>query len=213
MFATLFSRFVFKPPFGRRLLETKTVMMWAVICGFGVLFLTPSQAAPTAGTKLDDVQLHDLVVVDQQGQNLKFKSDIVKDRIVVVIPFYTTCTTAYPILVYTFTRLQTMLAEKLGKEVVLVSVSVEPKIDTPSRMKSFARRQKAKEGWIFLSGEKENLEKILYGIRILPTENLVEHNHDPITIIGGGQREWRRYHGFPSPELLQSEIKRIMGKK
>ena len=184
-----------------------------VICIFvGVLSLMFISTAEAAGTLLNDVDLHDVTVTDQNGTVLKFKSEIVGERIAVVIPFYTTCTTAYPILIHTFTRLQNMLANQLGKEVVLVSVSVEPKIDTPIRMKAYARRQKAKPEWIFLTGEKNDLEKMLYGIRLLPSENLVEHNHNPITIVGGVKREWRRYHGFPSPELLQAEINEIMVK-
>ena len=184
-----------------------------LISGFAALYLFKSQAAMAAGTQLDDVKLHDFPVINQDGQTLMFKSEIVKDRIVVVIPFYTTCTTAYPILIFTFTRLQHMLAEQLGQKVVLISVSVEPKIDTPSKMKAFARRQKAMDGWMFISGKKDNLEKILYGIGVLPSENLVEHNHNPITIVGGAQTKWRRFHGFPSHELLKNEIDQIMGKK
>ena len=179
----------------------------------GLMPLFCGSAVQAAGTQLDNVNLHDLPVIDQDGRSLKFKSEIVKDQLAVVIPFYTTCTTAYPILVFTFTRLQKMLGDQLGRDVILIAVSVEPKIDTPSRMKAFARRQKAKAGWTFLSGKRKNLEKILYGIGILPTENLVEHNHNPITIIGGAKTEWRRYHGFPSPELLKSEINKIMEQK
>ncbi|MDJ0780987.1 MAG: SCO family protein [Desulfosarcinaceae bacterium] len=182
--------------------------MWvaaALILGVAVL---PNPAL-SAGAMLPDATLHDLPVVDQDGRVTRFKSELIGERIAVVIPFYTTCTTAYPILVFTFTRLQKMLAEALGQEVLLISVSVEPKIDTPNRMKTFAKRQKAENGWWFLSGEKGDLEKILYGIGILPSENLVEHNHNPITILGSAQTGWRRYHGFPSPTLLLDEIGRL----
>ena len=96
------------------------------------------------------VTLQDLELVDQEGTVVRFKSDIVADRVAVVIPFYTTCTTSYPILIFMFSRLQEMLGERLGKEVVLISVSVDPKTDIPVRLKAFARRQKAKPGWVFL---------------------------------------------------------------
>lgn len=166
--------------------------------------------AVAEGARALEAQLHDLPVVNQDGDRVLFKSEVVGDRLAVVIPFYTTCTTAYPILVFTFTRLQDLLGERLGREVVLVSVTVEPKIDTPVRMKGYARRQKAKPGWIFLGGEKQDLEKILFGIGVLPTENLVEHNHTPLTVIGGSEGQWQRFHGYPSPELLHSEILKLL---
>ena len=132
------------------------------------------------------------------------------DRVVAVIPFYTTCTTAYPILIYTFSRLQKLMGEQLGKEVGLVSVSVDPRTDIPVRLKAFALRQKAKQGWSFLTGERSDLAKILLGVGILPSQNLDDHNHTPLTVVGGEGKNWKRFYGFPSPELLQSHIQTLL---
>jgi protein SCO1/2 len=162
--------------------------------------------------KTVDVKLHDLELVNQDGQKVRFKSDVVGNRIVVLIPFYTTCTTAYPILIYTFTRLQDLLGERLEKEVVLISVSVDPRTDIPVRLKAFSRRQKARPGWIFLTGERNNLTKILLGVGILFSQNLDDHNHTPFTVVGGEGRDWKRFYGFPSPELLRDHIKTLLEK-
>ncbi len=156
------------------------------------------------------VTLHDLELIDQDGTQLRFRSDIIGDRVAVVIPFYTTCTTSYPILIFMFTRLQEMLGEKLGKDVVLVSVSVDPKTDVPLRLKAFARRQKAKPGWLFLSGDRYNLGEVLRGVGVLFSPNIDEHNHIPVTLVGRAESEWRRFHGFPSPEQVMEEISRCL---
>lgn len=159
------------------------------------------------------VTLHDLELIDQDGAQLRFRSDIIGDRVAVVIPFYTTCTTSYPILIFMFTRLQEMLGERLGKDVVLVSVSVDPKTDTPVRLKAFARRQKAKPGWLFLSGDRYNLGKVLLGVGVLYSPNIDDHNHIPITLVGRAESEWRRFHGFPTPEQIMAEINRSLSSR
>jgi protein SCO1/2 len=176
------------------------------------LFLPASvHGSPKEDIKTVDVKLHDLELIDQDGQKVRFKSDIVGGKIVVLIPFYTTCTTAYPILIYTFTRLQDLLGERLEKEVVLISVSVDPRTDIPVRLKAFSRRQKARPGWIFLTGERNNLAKILLGVGILFSQNLDDHNHTPFTVVGGEGRDWKRFYGFPSPELLNSHVQTLLG--
>ena len=141
---------------------------------------------------------------------MKFASDVIGEKVAVIIPFYTTCTTAYPILVFVFSRLQLLLAERLGKEVVLISVTVDPRTDIPIRLKAFARRQKALPGWVFLTGERNNLGKVLWGTGAILSANLEEHDHIPITMVGSIGGEWHRFHGFPTPEQLLAQIEKAL---
>jgi len=177
------------------------------------LLWTSAYASNKEDVKPVDVKLHDLELVDQDGEKVRFKRDVVGDKVVAIIPFYTTCTTAYPILIYTFSRLQDLMGDQLGREVVLVSVSVDPRTDIPVRLKAFARRQKARPGWLFLTGDKTSLAKALLGVGILPSQNLNDHNHTPLTVVGGEGRTWKRFYGFPSPELLESHIQTLLASK
>ena len=154
------------------------------------------------------VKLHDLDLIDQDGATAKFKSDIIGNRVAVIIPFYTTCTTAYPILVFIFTRLQVLLGDRLGKDVVLISLTVDPRTDIPIRLKAFARRQNALPGWVFLTGERNNLGKVLWGTGAILSANLEEHDHIPITMVGSAGGQWRRFHGFPTPEQLLDQVEK-----
>jgi protein SCO1 len=166
--------------------------------------------SPNPGKESVNVKLLDLELVNQDGNKVKFGSDVVGDKVAVIIPFYTTCTTAFPILIFMFTRLQEALGERLGKDVVLVSVSVDPRTDIPLRLKAYARRQKAKPGWVFLSGDRNNLGQVLLGVGVLFSPNLEDHNHIPITLVGSARSDWRRFHGFPSPEQILAEIDKSM---
>lgn len=161
------------------------------------------------------VKLHDLELVDQDGKKIKFKSEVLGDRVAAVVPFYTTCTTAYPILIFIFTRLQEMLGDRLGKEVILVSVSVDPRTDIPIRLKAFARRQKAKPGWLFLSGEMTTLSTVLAGIGIqyIVGQSVDEHQHIPLTLVGDVGGEWKRFYGYPPPEVLMGQINKSLAAK
>ena len=166
----------------------------------------------TAGGRKVDVELHDLELWDQDGATVRFKADVIGDRVAAIIPFYTNCTTAYPILIFVFTRLQDLLGQHLGKDVVLVSVSVDPRTDIPARLKAFAAKKKAKPGWVFVSGEHSSLGKVLDGIGVqyLVGQSLDERSHIPLTLVGDPRGEWKRFYGYPSPEVLLEEIKRVL---
>jgi protein SCO1/2 len=160
-----------------------------------------------------DVRLLDLELVDQDGNSARFKSDIVGDRIAVIIPFYTSCPSSYPFLVFMLGRVQECLGERLGEEVVLIALTVDPRGDTPQRLKAYARRQKARPGWIFLTGERDNLAQVLLGAGALLSPKLEEHHHIPITLVGSGCGPWKRFHGFPSPARIMQEINRLSAER
>jgi protein SCO1/2 len=184
------------------------------------LFILTSLAAghaaeekkPQTEVKSVEVKLHDLELVDQDGRKVKFKSDVLGDRVVALVPFYTTCTTAYPILIFIFTRLQEILGERLDKEVALISVSVDPRTDIPVRLKAFSRRQKAKPGWVFLTGEMNALSTVLAGVGIqyIVGQSLDEHQHVPLTLVGNAGGEWKRFYGYPPPEVLMNQINKSL---
>lgn len=170
---------------------------------------------PKTEVRTVDVKLYDLELYNQDGQRVKFKSDVIGEKVVAIVPFYTTCTTAYPILIFIFTRLQEMLGDPLGRDILLVSISVDPKTDIPIRLKAFARRQKARAGWVFLSGEINNLATVLSGIGVqyIVGQSLDEHQHIPLTLVGSVRGEWRRFYGYPPPEILMAQINKSRAAK
>lgn len=101
----------------------------------------------------------DLKVISHEGEEYRFYSDILKDRIVAINFFYVNCPTAQLSLT-TFFKLQKILGERLGKEVWLLTVSVDPKNDTPEAVKEFASMYNPQKGWLFLTGKEKDLEII-----------------------------------------------------
>ena len=159
---------------------------------------------PAEPAKSTEVELLDRVLVDQNGDQTKFVSDVIGDRIVVMDFVYTSCTTVCPVISAVFGQVQDKLGEQLGDEVVLVSVSVDPVRDTPQRLKAYAAKHKAKPGWIWLTGGKRTMDEVLDGLGAY-TPNF--ENHPAMVLVGDGQTgEWSRFFGFPSPDRLVDQV-------
>ena len=155
-----------------------------------------SQPAAESAT----VDLRDRLLVDQDGQELMFVSDVIGDNIVVMDFVYTTCTTICPVLSALFTQVQGRLGETVGDEVTLVSMSVDPVRDTPQRLKAYSAKHRAGDGWLWLTGQKSDVEDVLTGLGAYTPSF---EDHPSMVLIGDGRTgEWKRLFGFPNPDRI-----------
>jgi len=153
------------------------------------------------------VRLHDLDLLDQDGKRMKFRTDVVKDRLVVIDTIYTTCPVVCPILSATFANVQRSLGDRLGKDVFLISISVDPTTDIPPRLKAYAERWEAKPGWIFLTGQKTVVDRVLQGLGVYSVNYT---DHPPTILVGdNGRGEWTRFYGFATPEQILGAVERL----
>lgn len=150
------------------------------------------------------IQAPDVELLDQDGEKVKFRSDVLGDRIVVLDVFYTSCGLVCPILSAIMADLQESLGERLGKEVSLVSVTVDPLTDIPPRLKEYSERFHARRGWTFLTGEKDSIAPVL---KTLGAYTADFTRHPAMILVGDARKgEWTRYYGFPSVELLLGKV-------
>jgi protein SCO1/2 len=159
---------------------------------------------PAAPAKSAEVDLRDRTLVDQDGESLRFVSDVIGDRIVVMDFVYTSCTTVCPVLSAVFGQMQARLGDRLGDDVALVSVSVDPTRDTPQRLKAYAERLGVQPGWVWLTGPKTTVDEVLDGVGAY-SPNFADH--PAMVLVGDGRTgEWKRFFGFPSPDRLMEQV-------
>ena len=159
---------------------------------------------PAEPAKTTRVDLLDRTLLDQDGRQVKFVSDIIADKIVVMDFIYTSCTTVCPVLSALLGQVQGRLGDQLGKDVVLVSVSVDPTRDTPQRLKAYAARYQAQPGWIWLTGHKRTMDEVLDGLGAY-SPNF--EDHPSMVLVGDGSTgEWSRFFGFPSPDRIMDQV-------
>jgi protein SCO1/2 len=144
----------------------------------------------------------DVELLDQEGRKVRFYTDMLKGKTVVINAFFTTCTSVCPPMNRNLEKVQEALGDRLGKDVFLVSISVDPTTDTPPRLKEYAQRFHAKPGWTFLTGKKENVDWALYKVG-----SYVESKDDHTTIIIVGNETtglWKKALGMAkAAELVQ----------
>jgi protein SCO1/2 len=110
------------------------------------------------GTK---VRIPDVTLRDQEGRKVRFYSDLIKGKVVVLSFFYTSCTYICTMQGRSFSQLQSLLGERLGKSVFLISVTTDPVTDTSEKLKAWGARNNIKPGWTLVTGEEGEMNKLL----------------------------------------------------
>jgi protein SCO1/2 len=152
---------------------------------------TPPSGSAEAAFSPD---LPDVSVYDQDGRRLKFRSELIAGRTVAVNFIFTTCRTVCPPLTIAMRAIQRELAGRVGRDIWLISVSVDPAVDRPERLRTFAESFGAGAGWTFVTGDKTEIDRLLkafgsYGADI--------GAHSTTMLIGNTQTgRWVRTNGL-----------------
>ena len=87
-----------------------------------------------------ELNIPETALLNQYGQSVNFRQDIVADNIVVMDFIYTSCTTVCPVLSAVMAQVQQKLAPRIGRGVSLVSLTVDPVRDNPQRLLEYSRQ-------------------------------------------------------------------------
>ncbi len=159
-----------------------------------------SPAANEREPRASGMSIPDVELLDQNGRTVHFYTDLVKGKTVAVQFIFTTCTTVCPPLGATFARVQRELGARAGRDVHLISVSVDSATDTPERLKSWGEKFHAGAGWTFVTGQKPHVDELL---RALGALSASPSEHTPALLIGNDSSgQWTRVYGLSSPAVL-----------
>lgn len=163
-----------------------------------VLASAVAPAAPAATPARN--YFSDVVLLNQDGREMRLYSDVLQGNTVVVESFFSTCSGTCPIMNATFSKLQKAFADRLGKDLFLVSITVDSERDTPERLKAYARKVGARPGWVFLTGTKENVARALHKFGL---QTPAPEQHKNIFLVGNERHGlWKKVFGLAKSDEI-----------
>jgi protein SCO1 len=151
----------------------------------------------------------DTIVRDQYDRSHRFYSDLIAGRTVIITQVFTNCRSSCPIIMAQLAELQHALGERKD-EVVILSISVDPILDTPKALRAYAEALQAGLGWYFLTGTTEAINTIRrrLGDRAVNAE---DHN-DTIVVGNDAAGTWVKLTALASTEDIMQAIADVTGK-
>lgn len=184
-----------------------TCLLIVATVGFPTVAQSPQKRSGAVTIDKLQVAIPDLTVVDQDGVKRRFYSDLIKDKVVILSFFFTSCPTMCPVMNNTLGKLQTSLGDRLGKDVFIVTVTKDPETDTPARLKSWGKSLHLKPGWTMITGDLKSIGKI---VQDFTGDPLGPDMHNTIFLVGNDKTgNWADLSGYASPNDLRQQIEAV----
>jgi protein SCO1/2 len=166
----------------------------------GILLTAASLAAQPDGTL--SLSVPDVALRDQNGKVVHLYSDLIRGNPVVMNFVFTSCTTICSPMGANFGALQS----KVERDVRLISISIDPGVDTPERLKRWSAQFQRGPSWTLLTGSRENVERALKALGAYTPNRF---SHAPMLLVGDGQtNRWIRANGLVAPSEVVKMIRR-----
>ncbi len=180
--------------------------------GFGPVEAQQTHAGATTPAKQTgsaaETYFTDVVLVNQDGEKMRFYNDLLRDKVVIINSFFGTCTGVCLPLNRNLEKVQAALGDRLGKSVHIISISVDPTVDTPASLKAYAKKLHARPGWFFLTGNKQDVDFALKKIGHFVEQ---KESHLNIFIIGNERTGlWKKAFGLASSDELVKVVESVI---
>jgi len=164
-------------------------------------------SAKNVSKSMHSYQVENLEFVGMDGSDSTLGDAMDTGNPVIVNFIFTTCTTICPVQTATFAQVQRNLGEQ-AEEVTMISVSIDPEHDTPSRLRKYSEMFSAGPQWQFLTGSVDEMVDIQ---KAFDAYHGAKMNHRPLVLIKAPDEEqWRRLEGMAGASDILEELQEIM---
>ena len=172
---------------------------------------TKPETAKGAPSSSAEKYFTDIVLLNQDGEKMRFYSDLLQGKTVIINSFFASCQGSCLPITRNLEKVQEFLGDRLGKDARIISISVDPTVDTPGELKAFGQKFKSRPGWYFLTGSKENVEFVLKKLGQF-VEN--KNDHYNIVIVGNDRTGlWKKAFGLAKSEELIKVVDSVVNDK
>jgi protein SCO1/2 len=173
------------------------------------IILPPNSDKVAVGAAMPDFSL-----IDQLSRPVRL-SDL-RGKVVAVDFIYTRCPLpdVCPRLSANFARLQSRFQPKMGSDLALLSITIDPQYDTPQVLERYGKIWNTKEGWRLLTGPDAAIEVVArrFGMNYWPEEGLITHTSETGVIGRDGKLAARVDGSSFTPAQLGDLIQRELEK-
>ncbi|GAB7548841.1 SCO family protein [Cupriavidus sp. 8B] len=148
-----------------------------------------------------------VTLVRDDGRTVSLKDELDDGRPVVLTFIYTTCTSICPVISQTLSQLQGELGPNRDK-VHMVSISIDPEQDTPSRLHEYAAKFGAGPEWQHYTGALAASVATQRAFNVYHEDKM---KHSPVVFLRGAPGEsWLRIDGFATADELLHAYQKLV---
>ncbi|MDB5746968.1 MAG: SCO1/SenC family protein [Massilia sp.] len=157
-------------------------------------------------------RLPDVLLQTHDGRDVHFYNDLVKGRLVVLNMMYANCANICPPNTANLLRVQETLGGRIGRDVFMYSLTLQPAIDKPADLRRYMDKYGIEGGWTFLTGQPRDVELLRFKLGFYnanPVTDADLRQHTGMVRIGHDGRD--RWSMIPAQASTAQIVTSIMG--
>lgn len=172
-----------------------------------------SDSAPSNWNGSSDTPFPNVTLYTHEGEAVRFYDDLIRDKVVAINMMYAQCGDTCPKTTANLREVQKMLGERVGRDVFMYSITLQPEVDTPRVLKHYAENFGIKENWKFLTGAAEDIELLRRRLGFFDVEaelDVVKDSHTGMVRIGNATlNRWTMAPSLADPEQIMATINHL----
>jgi protein SCO1/2 len=192
----------------------------AILPAAGALIALRSKAefsAPVSGREvMRERYFPNVVLTTHEGKAVRFYDDLIKDKAVIINMMFAACNDACPLVTANLVRVQELLGERVGRDLFMYSITVDPEHDTPANLNDYAKSYGVGPGWLFLTGKPDDIELLREKLGYVDPNpeidadksqhsGMLRYGNEPLSL-------WSSCQGGANPEWIAESISWVLPK-
>jgi protein SCO1 len=173
---------------------------------------SPTPAKSISRSDIDRARNYftDTKLTTHEGGKVRFYSDVLDDRIVMINVMYTHCKGSCPMLTQKLSQVSRELGDLYGQSIYFVSISNDAERDTPEVLAEFARKQNVNlDGWTFLTGPKPQVDAVIKKIGLYTPQF---EQHKAMILLGNTRTgHWQKVAPNLPYQAIAVKLKELAG--
>ena len=148
-------------------------------------------------------------LTSHEGKVYRFQDDLIDGNVVVINFIYTECKNSCPAETARMKQVYRELEGRVGEDIQMYSISIDPELDTPERLREYMAKFKIGPGWKFFTGPKEDTDRLRKALGLWMDDAVAEDdmNHNLSFIVGNARTgQWIKRSPFDDPKVLANLI-------
>lgn len=153
----------------------------------------------------------EMVLRTHTGKTVRLYEDLIKDKFVTINFMYINCADGTcPVTTYNLLMMQALLKHRVGKDLFMYSITLDPQRDTTQMLANYAEVHGTKPGWTFLRAEPQDTEILRRRLGFVDTDPEVDakkSTHTAMFRYGNEPRTtWGMTSGVIAPEVMARNV-------
>ena len=171
---------------------------------------TLSAVAQTPQTSAPAHYIPNASLITHEKRHVRFYDDLVKGRTVVVNFMFTSCASICPQATRTLRKVQDVITARQTRDVLMLSITVDPATDTPDVLARYAKQHDVKAVWLFLSGTREEVDKVRRRFGASDDDDPDPSQHTGMVIYGNEPiGQWRMINVTRPPTAIAEAVMKL----